>query len=126
MKALLLKQSIKLTPGNQRRDFVYVEDIAYAYFQALKLKQNFHGDIFNLGSGFEESNDEIVKTLFKITKEKTSIQKGAYPKRSWDTSHWVADISKTKKILKWKPKYSLNKGIQKTYSWFKKNLSFYK
>ena len=36
----------------------------------------------------------------KITNKKVKVEKGTYPKRLWDTTHWVADISKTKKLLK--------------------------
>lgn len=125
MKALIRKGTIQLTPGNQRRDFIYIDDVVSVYLQIMKSKEKIYGDIFNIGTGEEYSNDEIVKDLFKLTKKKTIIDKGAYPKRSWDTTHWVADISKAKRVLKWKPNVTLDNAIQSTYSWFEKNLQFY-
>jgi nucleoside-diphosphate-sugar epimerase len=118
MKALIQKDDILLTAGNQRRDFIYVDDVLDAYMNALYLGKNLQGEICNIGTGNEYTNDEVVQQLFTITKKQTKINKGAYPKRIWDTSHWVADITHAKQVLDWKPRISLDKGLEKTYSWF--------
>lgn len=125
MKGLLTKNTIKLTPGKQRRDFIYINDVSNAYISALSLGKKIQGEIFNIGTGKEYTNDEVVQTLFKATGQKTKIDKGGYQKRSWDTPHWKADISKTKKLLGWKPTYTIDKGLLNTYSWFEKNSQFY-
>lgn len=125
MKALLNGNIIKLTPGNQRRDFIHVDDVSSAYLKALRLGKKVKGKVFNIGTGKEYSNDEIVDILFSVTNQKTKIKKGSYPKRMWDTPHWRADISHAKKVLGWKPKYTIEKGMSETYSWFQKNLQFY-
>ena len=125
IKSLIKKQPINITPGYQRRDFIYVDDVVSAYVKSLKINLTKNGDVFNIGTGKEYSNDEVVKKLFDITKQSTNIKKGAYQKRSWDTNHWKANIKKTKKTLKWKPMYSLDKGLEKMYFWMKKNISFY-
>ncbi len=126
MISLLLKNPIKLTPGNQRRDFIYIDDVCNAYLRTLRLGSKIRGEIFNIGAGNEHTNDEIVSKLFKVTNEKTVIKKGEYPKRTWDTSHWLADISHAKKALGWEPTHTIDKGLKSTYSWFKKNIEFYK
>jgi len=125
MKTLIQKNTIKLTPGTQRRDFIYVEDVCNAYLSALKLGKKLQGEICNLGTGKEYTNDEIVNTLFKVTNKSTVVEKGAYPKRSWDTPHWKANIIHTKKVLSWKPTYTIDKGLNSTYSWFEQNAHFY-
>lgn len=124
-KSLITKETIKLTPGNQRRDFIYVDDVSDAYLKTLSLNKKIQGEIFNIGTGKEYSNDEVVQKLFEAVKDKTKIEKGAYPKRTWDTPHWRANISKTKKQLQWKPMHSFEKGLRKNYSWFQKNLNIY-
>lgn len=125
MKSLIRGENIKITPGNQRRDFVYIDDVSNVYLQILTLGNKIQGEICNIGTGKEYTNDEIVKNLFSIAKKKTQVKKGGYPKRTWDTSHWRANITHTRKILGWKPKYTLDMGLLKTYSWFQKNLHFY-
>lgn len=119
IKAMLKNKPIKITPGNQRRDFIYVKDIIDIYFKALSCGKKLSGQILNMGTGIEYTNDEVVEALSKITSKKVKIEKGAYPKRLWDTQHWVADISKTEKILKWKPQNTLLEGLKKTYDWYK-------
>lgn len=126
MKALLQKQQIKLTPGNQRRDFIYVDDVSTAYMKALSLGKKIQGEIFNIGTGKEYTNDEVVKKLFAGAKDTTEIVKGAYPKRTWDTPHWKANISHVKNVLGWEAKRTLEKGLSQGYYWMQQNLHLYK
>lgn len=125
IKSLIKKEKINITPGNQRRDFIYVEDISNAFLKALTLGKKIQGEIINLGTGKEYTNDEIVKKLFYLTNKKTAINKGEYPKRSWDVPHWKADMSKAKKILNLEPQYDIDNGLLDTYFWIKNNIKFY-
>ncbi len=117
IKAIIENKQIKLTSGKQRRDFIYIQDVVDIYIKTLSLGNKLSGQVLNMGTGIEYTNDEVVQTLFKVTGKKVKIEKGAFPKRLWDTAHWIADISKTKKLLKWKPKFTLEKGLKKTYEW---------
>lgn len=116
INALINGTDINLTPGDQRRDFVYIDDVINAYLSFLETNKNLTGEIFNIGTGIQYSNDEVVETLFKITGKKVNIKKGAFEKRMWDTSNWVADISKIKRELGWQPKFTLEKGLKKFYN----------
>lgn len=118
IKALIAKTPIRLTPGVQRRDFVYIDDVIDAYFAIMKKGKSIKGELFNIGSGIEQSNDEVVQKLFSATEKKTRIVKGAFPARSWDTEHWVADISRANRLLGWQPRYTLTSGLKKTFEWF--------
>lgn len=120
IKAVLKNKTIKITPGNQRRDFMHVKDVVDIYIKTLSYGKKLSGQILNVGTGIEKTNDEVVRLLFKVTGKKVKIKKGAFPKRIWDTPHWVADISKTKKLLRWKPKFILEKGLWETYKWYHK------
>ena len=100
IKAVIENKSIKLTPGNQRRDFIYIDDVVDIYIKALSYGKKLSGEILNIGTGIEYTNDEVVQTLFKVTCKKVKIKKGAFPKR-----------------LNWKPKFSLEKGLDETYKW---------
>ncbi len=125
MNALLTNQPIKLTPGDERRDFVYIDDIVEAYMQLMDHANKFPTHVFNIGTGKEYTNDEVVRALFATTGRTTAIEKGAFPARSWDTSHWIADISKSKKFLAWKAKFSLEQGLKRTLQWFAANQHLY-
>ena len=118
-KAVIENKSIKLTQGGQRRDFIYVKDVVDIYIKTLSYGKKLSGQILNVGTGIEKTNDEVVHLLFKVSRKKVKIEKGAFPKRLWDTSHWVADISKTKRLLNWEPDNTLFEGLKKTYEWYK-------
>lgn len=123
--ALLKQTPIQLTPGSERRDFVFIDDIVEAYLCAIRRGKKVSGQVFNLGTGIEYTNDEVVDTLFKTTGKRTVTQKGLYPKRTWDTDHWAANTSLTHNKLKWKFKTPLHKGLAATYHWLAANKRYY-
>lgn len=87
--------------GNQTRDFIYVSDLVRALVFAIKLSKS--GEVYNLGSGRETSVNQIAKL---ISNKKTFI-----PKRPGEPLRSLADISKAKKHLKWKPKVEIYEGV---------------
>ena len=125
IKSLIVKGVVNLTPGDVRRDFIYINDVIDAYLKALRQGSKIKGETLNIGTGREFTNDEIVQILFRITGKKTKVKKGDFSKRGWDTNHWVADTAKSKKYLKWKSKYSIETGLSETYLWLNKNLKYY-
>ena len=90
--------------GKQRRDFTYVSDVVDAIIQTAKHKK-ISGKILNVGSGKSVSINNIIKLLGG---EKIHI-----PKRPGEPDMTYADIKKIKKIIGWKPKISVEKGINK-------------
>lgn len=119
IKAIIENKPISLTPGRERRDFIYIADIIDIYIKTIKKGNKLSGEILNMGTGKEFTNDEVVDMLFKVANKKVQINKGSFPARLWDNSHWVSDISKTKKLLNWKPQNTLLDGLKKTYDWYK-------
>jgi len=104
--------------GIQTRDFIFVKDVAYANYLALRDNKSC---IYNIGTGKETDIIEIFSRLNKYFKNKfepiyQEIKKGE-PKRS------CLDVKKAKEKLKWKPKVNLDEGLDKTYCWFLKKIS---
>ncbi len=118
IKAMIEEKPINLTPGEQRRDFIYIDDIVDIYIKAISKGKGLAGQILNMGTGKEYTNDQVVDLLFKISGKSVLVKKGAFPKRIWDNPHWVADTSKAEKLLKRKPNYNLEDGLKKTYEWY--------
>ena len=87
--------------GNQTRDFTYVSDIIDAI--VLAAESNISCEIFNVGSDNTVSINSIVNLL---KGEKTFI-----PKRPGEPDCTYADISKIKKQLGWKPKVTIEEGV---------------
>ena len=100
------KKNKKLTivgDGKQTRDFIHVDDLANAFIKVIKSKKV--NKIYNLGSGKKTSINLIAK-IFGGKKKFIPIRPGE-PKNS------LANISKIKKEIKWKPKISIEEGIKK-------------
>lgn len=124
-RSLINKKIINITGGKQRRDFIYIDDLVDLYLRTIGKGHKLSGKILNAGTGHEFTNDEVVSTLFKVSGQKTKVEKGKFPKRMWDNPHWVANIETTKKLLNWKPKFSIEKGLKANYDWFLKNKNLY-
>ncbi len=116
-KILKGEKPIIFGDGNQTRDFLYVEDAVEAAVLVIKAPI---GSIYNVGT-----NKEItVNTLFKLLSNilKTKIKPNFRPFRQGEIVNSRINYSKIKKDLGWKPKYTLEKGLQITADWFKQNL----
>lgn len=106
--------------GSQGRDFVYVEDVANVWVDSIENKKSF-GNVYNIGSGKKVS----ISSLAKIVIDACGFDSKTYPiiykqKRSGDQKLIEADIKKARKDLKFKPHYSLSKGLKATLEWAKK------
>ena len=124
MKALLFNKKMGLVSPEIARDFIYIDDIVDAYLKIKELKNN-HGEYFNIGTGLQSTIKDVVETAIKITGKNAQFKWGSMENRNWDTSNWVADISKAKQLLNWVPKTNLEQGIRLTWNWFRKNQQFY-
>ncbi len=124
---------IKLGNLDSLRDFTFVDDTVKGFILAMKYKKCI-GEVINLGTGYEFTIKETLKTILKISKKKGIInieKKRLRPKKS-EVDRLLSNNKKAKKILNWKPKYVGKKGfeaaIKETYRWFKNkdNTKFYK
>lgn len=103
---------LKLTPGEQKRDFIYIEDVVSAYLllidQSDKLGSNFQE--FELGNGGSVSIKVFVEEVARIFNSKTKLQFGALPYRENEIMDSTANLEDLCE-LGWSPKYSLKDGL---------------
>lgn len=97
------------------RDYTYIDDIVNGIMATLKLK-NPHFNIINLGNSSPTGLSEFIRTIEKTVGKKAILVKKELPQG--DVQNTYADISKAKKILKWKPKISLKNGIARLWEWY--------
>jgi nucleoside-diphosphate-sugar epimerase len=116
-------REVEITDSEYKRDWIFVEDVIAA--SLLVIQNSSGGEIFNVGTGEQYSNEIILKKVEDFIGKKIKYHKGRFPPRQWDTKNWVADISKAKKMLGWIPQHGLFEGLQKTINWFEKNLDKY-
>ncbi len=105
--------------GSCIRDYIHVCDIAEAHILALKHlfegKNETNFDIINLGSGEGISVLEAIASFEKVSGVKLDYQIG--PRRYGDVGAVYADTAKSKKVLSWQPKYSLDEMMDTAWKW---------
>jgi UDP-glucose 4-epimerase len=109
--------------GTCIRDYIHVDDLADAHLCALKyLTEDGRSDIFNCGYGHGYSVREVVNTVKKVTDIDFTVEKT--DRRPGDPPYLVADSSRIKQILNWKPRYDDLEYIIKTAWEWEKRLAF--
>ncbi|MCS6875032.1 MAG: NAD-dependent epimerase/dehydratase family protein [Pyrinomonadaceae bacterium] len=101
--------------GNQTRDFVHVSDIVQANLLALESdKANYQA--INIGTGRPTSVKQIAEMLAEGLGKKIQPEiVGKY--REGDIRHCVADITKARNLLGYKPKVKLEDGLKELLEW---------
>ena len=100
------KKEISLMNFSSKRDFIYINDV----INALLLSADYGGDYFNIGSGRSYSAREITLIICSIAKKQPKLREIGETSGVRDL---VADIRKAKKLLRWRPKTSLESGLKK-------------
>lgn len=89
--------------GTQRRDFLYVTDVASAFLAAAETPRV--GRVYNLGAGSPQSVNRLVELLGGgVTR---------IPKRPGEPDCTWADIARITAELGWKPQVSFEQGVAK-------------
>jgi len=106
---VFFKQKLEKKPftivgnGNQKRDFLYVTDLAQAFIELAKSSRK--GEIYNLGAGKPQTINKLVKLLGD------KYGKSFLPTRPGEPFCTWASIKKIKKHTKWKPKVDFKLGV---------------
>jgi len=105
--------------GNNYRDFTYISDTIQGIKKSIDLikRKKTIFEIFNIGNNKLTSTKSYLNEIVKNLKIKPKIF--LLKKQKGEMILTNADISKSKKMLKYKPTMSLAKGIKRYVSWFK-------
>ena len=113
-------RDIKLTPGEQKRDFVFIDDMVEGFI-AAGFTPGIMGETFNLATGSLTSVKEIVNMIIELTNAKARPIFGAMEYRKSEIWLLSGDPSEAKLKLNWSAQTSLREGLKKTIAWFKDN-----
>ena len=100
--------------GEQIRDFIYIEDLAQAHIDVLKLSGF---NIFNLGMEEGVKVKDVVDLIFDVVGYKVPISD--LGKRAGDVHASYASSEKLKKAVGWKAKVDLREGLKRTIDYYK-------
>ena len=89
-----------------RRDFIYIDDLT----NAIRLSVNAPHGIYNLGSGYSVSVEEIIKEVMEITGIRKKYR-GRGSERPNEIFDLYADITRAKRELNWEPLIRFEQGL---------------
>lgn len=127
---LVLYKFINLISNNQpieiygnadtTRDYTYIEDIVDAFYSSIEFLKTNNKNIYetiNIGNDNPISLRQLIDLIVKTTKRndikiiETGIAKG-------EVTNTHADINKASRLLNFKPKVSIENGINLFYDWY--------
>ncbi len=117
------QEKIDLTPGEQRRDFVYIDDVVSGFMTIINNREHFSNGYFEfeIGSGHTISIKNLMTTVKKIMKNtKTALNFGALPYRENEVMNSSVNLTSISK-LGWVCRNSLEQGLKKTIEFEAKN-----
>ena len=124
IRALVLnKRPIIRSDGKFIRDYLFVEDAVEAYLNLARNldRKNIRGQAFNFGNQKPISVLELVRKIIAISGKKKNKPK-ILSKAKYEIKEQHLDCKKARALLKWRPTYNLDKGLEHTYVWYEKYL----
>lgn len=115
-------EDVLTTEGRQTRDFNFVENLVDGFILAGK-ENGIEGQVINLGSGIEIAIRELVEKIHYLTGSRSSLKIGHLPYRPGEITRMVADHRKAERLLGWRPKITLDKGLEITIDWYRRFLA---
>ena len=113
--------------GLNSREWIFVNDHCEALIQVSKKGKI--GNFYNIGSNLNLNNLKLTRCLIQIAKSKLKIGENVKIKfvkdRPGHDLRYALNSAKIMKNLKWKPRVSIMKGLEKTFDWYLKNPNYY-
>jgi len=104
--------------GNQTRSFLYIDDCVDATLDFFNSEH--HGPI-NIGSEEKVSINEMIDKIEKISNKK--FKKNYQLNKPKGVRGRNSENTLIRSLLNWEPKYTLSKGLEKTYNWIKEEIT---
>lgn len=113
IRAALAGADFPMTPGEQERDFIYVDDIIHGFLAAARAP-GVEGQSLDLGTGQAHTLRQVVEYVWAMTGAQGQMLPGALPYRPGDVMHLVADADRTARLTGWRARVGLEQGLNRT------------
>ncbi len=124
--SLLAGREVPLTGGEQRKDYLYVGDLAGAYLAAARAAKAAAGGVFNVAAGTAVSVRGLVEALADaLGADRSLLRFGAVPYRDNEMWSQEADVSRAAEVLGWRAATTLEEGLARTAAWYRENRDLY-
>ncbi|QNM85761.1 SDR family oxidoreductase [Polaribacter pectinis] len=112
--------------GSYSRDFTYIDNVIQANLLSIVADKKAVNTVYNVAYGDRNTLNDLMNYLKDILLEYNPKIKNVDvvygSKRQGDIPHSHASIAKAKKLLKYNPEFSLQKGLNEAVKWYWSNL----
>lgn len=104
--------------GIMKRDFTYIDDVVDGIYDVYKSKFKYDHEVLNIGKGKPDNLMDLINYLQLNFNKNFKIK---YTKNipSGDIKKTFSNTYKARKLINWKPKTDLKKGIKQFVDWYK-------
>lgn len=115
------QQPVIRSDGQYVRDYFYIEDAAEAYVllaEELSQDPGLSGEAFNFSNETPLSVLELVERILKLMS--SDLKPVIRNEASNEIRQQYLNAEKARRVLGWKPLFTLDKGLKKTIGWYGK------
>lgn len=109
--------------GENVREWLFVSDCVDAAF--LIMEKGSIGEVYNIGSGEEKRNIDVVKAILQLLGKPESLIEFTKDRLGHDYRYSL-NSEKICKQIEWKKEISFNQGIERTVKWYIDNMAWVK
>jgi UDP-glucose 4-epimerase len=121
--SLLRDESPRLSSGQRPVDWIYVNDVVDGLV-AMADSANIEGRTIDLGSGNLVTIRDVVEQMVTLINPRIQPFFGAIPERPMEKVR-VANTLQTYNSIAWRPKISIERGLELTIDWYRKKLKLH-
>lgn len=112
-------EPLKVFGKDKCLDFTYIDDCVAGVMLGIGKWDAAKNDTYNLAYGEGTTILHLAERMKELLQSTSPLEIGTA--RTGEVTHYIADISKAKKVLGYEPQYSFDKGIEKAVEWYKAN-----
>lgn len=120
MQAALRDEPLRMTPGEQQRDFVYIDDVVDGLMVCLAATDH-SGETFELGTGSNCSVRDAVQVIFQSIGRPDGLKIELQAYRSHEFMMLVCNPERLASAWGWRASTSFEAGIVKTIEWYRQH-----
>jgi CDP-glucose 4,6-dehydratase len=119
------KQVVLRSDGSYIRDYFYVKDgvLAYLHLAEQMDRQEIWGEAFNFSNELQIPVLEMVRKILELM-DKSHLEPIILNQAKNEIKHQYLSAEKARRLLHWKPQYSLEEGLREAIQWYDKFFNF--
>ena len=119
------KQVVLRSDGSYIRDYFYVKDgvLAYLHLAEQMDRREIWGEAFNFSNELQIPVLEMVRKILELM-DKSHLEPIILNQAKNEIKHQYLSAEKARRLLHWKPQYSLEEGLREAIQWYDKFLNF--